>query len=67
MSQPQVDSSSIFDTNAMDLDGNVVEIDSFNGKCLLIVNIALNCKMMKSNIEGLRRLKQTFENGKNLV
>lgn len=54
---------SIYDISVTDLDGNEVKLDKFKGKCLLIVNIASDCKMMKENFSQLRKLKKKFSNG----
>ena len=64
LSSPQIEFSSFFDLFATDLKGEVVSFDEFRGRSLLIVNIASKCKLLKTNIEGLRKLKQKFGEGK---
>lgn len=64
LSSLENESASFFDLFATDLKGEVVTFDEFRGKCLLIVNIASKCKLLRSNIDGLRKLKQKFGEGK---
>lgn len=54
---------SIYDIFVSDLEGNDVKIETFRGKCLLIVNIASDCKLVKNNISNLRALKKKFSDG----
>ena len=54
---------SIFDVTATDLDGNEVKLDKFKGKCLLVVNIASDCKLLTQNLAQLRATKEKFTEG----
>lgn len=53
----------IFDIVVINLDGDEVKLDKFKGKCLLIVNIASDCKLMIDNLKKLRELKRKFSQG----
>lgn len=55
---------SVFDVTVTDLYGKPLKLDKFKGKCLLIVNIASECQLMKQNFALLRQLKKKFSNGK---
>lgn len=54
---------SIYEISVTDLDGNAVKLGKYCGKCMLIVNIASDCKMLKLNINQLRALAQKFSEG----
>lgn len=54
---------SIYEISANDLDGNEVKLRKYFGKCMLIVNIASDCKMLKQNINQLRALAEKFRGG----
>ena len=49
------DNSSIYDFNFVDIDGNFVELSSFSGKPLLLVNTASRCGFTPQ-YEGLQNL-----------
>ncbi|CRK88945.1 CLUMA_CG002516, isoform A [Clunio marinus] len=54
--------TSIYDITVKDLHSNDVKLDKYRGKCMLIVNIASECKLMKENFARLRALKKKFSN-----
>lgn len=53
----------IYDIVVTNLDGTEVKLEKFKGKCLLIVNIASDCKLMIDNFKKLRELKRKFSPG----
>lgn len=61
--EKQKKASSIFECVAKDLDGKDVKLDKYKGKCIIIVNIASDCKLWLQNFGMLKKLKQNFPNG----
>lgn len=61
---PTSTSKSIYDISVKDLSGKEVKMEKFKGKCLLIVNVASDCKLMKENLEQLRGIKEKFFDGR---
>lgn len=53
----------IYDITVTNLDGVEMTLDKFKQKCLLIVNIASDCKLMVDNFKKLRELKKKFSHG----
>ena len=53
--------SSIYDFNFKDIDGNLIELTSFSGKPLLLVNTASRCGFTPQ-YEGLQKLFTLYKN-----
>ena len=51
---------SIYDVEARDIDGNLVSLDQYRGKTLLIVNVASKCRFTPQ-YEGLQRLYDKYQ------
>ena len=51
---------SVYDVEARDIDGNLVRLDQYRGKALLIVNVASKCRFTPQ-YEGLQRLYDKYQ------
>jgi len=51
---------SIYEVEAADIDGNIVKLERFRGKALLIVNVASKCRFTPQ-YEGLQRLYDKYQ------
>lgn len=52
--------TSIYDFTAKDSFGNEINLSQFKGKVLLVVNIASQCGLTKSNYEELTELNKRY-------
>lgn len=63
MAQPE-NANSIYDFTVKDTFGNDVSLDKYRGNVVLIVNIASQCGLTKTNYEKLTQLnKEYFDKG----
>merc|ERR1719203_610419 len=53
---------SIYGFNALDIDGEVVSMDKYKGKLLLIVNVASQCGYTDSNYKALEEMYNRHKN-----
>ncbi|UXI20574.1 hypothetical protein NH340_JMT06517 [Sarcoptes scabiei] len=54
--------NSIYDFSAVDIDGNEVSFEKYKNHPLIVVNVATNCGLTKSNYKQLNQLYDRFEN-----
>lgn len=57
---PQPPERVIYDYEAKDIDGNVVQLHAFRGQVLLVVNVASQCGTTRSNYRELVRLYDKY-------
>lgn len=60
-SQSEKDPQSVYDFTVKDAKGNDVDLSSYKGKVLLIVNVASKCGLTNSNYEELNQLYQKYK------
>jgi len=51
----------VYDFTAKDIDGNDVSLEKYRGSPLIIVNVASNCGLTKSNYKELNEIYEKFE------
>merc|ERR1719461_1791175 len=52
----QVSAKSVYDFSVTDVEGNVVSMDKYKGKLLLVVNVASQCGYTDSNYKSLEAI-----------
>ncbi|OTF69655.1 glutathione peroxidase-like protein, partial [Euroglyphus maynei] len=55
------DYKSLYDFTVKDIDGNEVSLSKYEGKVVLVVNVASNCGFTKSNYQQLNELFDKYE------
>ena len=61
---PQLELQSFYDFHAQDIEGNIISMNDFKGKKVLVVNVASRCGYTPQ-YEGLQKLYETY--GDNLI
>ena len=56
---PQIELQSFYDFHAQDIDGNIISMNDFKGKKVLVVNVASRCGYTPQ-YEGLQKLYETY-------
>ena len=56
---PQIELQSFYDFHAQDIDGNIISMNDFKGKKILVVNVASRCGYTPQ-YEGLQKLFETY-------
>lgn len=60
-SSPPLTQKSIYEFTVKDIDGNEVSLSNYQGKVLIIVNVACGCGLTKKNYSQLNELYATFK------
>ncbi|KAL3498831.1 hypothetical protein ACH5RR_041563 [Cinchona calisaya] len=60
-SQSEKDPQSVYDFTVKDAKGNDVDLSSYKGKVLLIINVACKCGLTNSNYEELNQLYEKYK------
>ena len=60
MSEDFKSAASVYDFTVKDGNGEEVKLDKYNGKVLLIVNIASKCGLTKANYKEMTELKEKY-------
>ena len=56
---PQLEPQSFYDFHAQDIEGNIISMNDFKGKKVLVVNVASRCGYTPQ-YEGLQKLHETY-------
>jgi len=59
--QDAAKATNVYGFKVKDLDGNVVDMEKYRGKVLIIVNTATNCGLTKNNIKELNEVYEKFK------